>query len=135
MRFDTPLYLAGCAAWLPETSECAEAAVAAGRYDASEREASGYESVLVCEDLAPPEMAARAAASALERSGHAPDALDLVVHASIYHQGHDFWSPASYVQDAVGAANAIAVNVNQMCNGGAAALELAAGYLLADPRR
>src|SRR4051794_22420965 len=111
MRFETPIYLAACEAWLPATRDPAEEAVADGRYDADEWADSGYQSVLVSEDAAPPEMAARAAVRALERSGHEPADVALVLHASIYHQGHDFWSAASYVQHAIGADRAVSINV------------------------
>jgi 3-oxoacyl-[acyl-carrier-protein] synthase-3 len=57
----------------------------------------------------------------------------MVVHAWTYHQGHDFWSPAHYVAGQAGAVGAIAVGVQQMCNGGVAAIEIAAARMIADP--
>jgi 3-oxoacyl-[acyl-carrier-protein] synthase-3 len=77
-------------------------------------------------------MAVRAARSALATANWPATALDLVLHAWTHHQGQDFWSPAHYVADGVGATAALPIGVQQMCNGGAMALELAVGRMLAD---
>ncbi len=81
-----------------------------------------------------PQLAARAAADALRTSGTDPAEIDLLLHASIYYQGHDLWTPAAYVQRTIGG-HGLAVDVDQLCNGGMAALELAASFLRADPSR
>jgi 3-oxoacyl-[acyl-carrier-protein] synthase-3 len=56
-----------------------------------------------------------------------------VLHAWIYHQGHDFWSPPHYLAHQLGADDALPLGIQQMCNGGPAALETAAAWLTADP--
>jgi 3-oxoacyl-[acyl-carrier-protein] synthase-3 len=78
-------------------------------------------------------MAVRAAAGALAAARWPARTLNLMAHAWIHHQGHAFWSPAHYVAHRLGADRALPVGVRQMCNGGMAALELAASRILADP--
>ncbi|WP_262391696.1 ketoacyl-ACP synthase III family protein [Nocardiopsis sp. CNR-923] len=91
------MYVAGTGRWLPPTVRV-EDAVRDGRCRSSDVWRTGIESVCVSEDASGPEMAARAAREALARAG--VDHADLVLHASTYHQGHDMWAPASYVQRA-----------------------------------
>lgn len=132
MRYDD-LYVAGCGYWLPDTRS-AEQAVAEGRLGARTARETQALAVAVAEGpTAPsgPEMAVSAAHSALAQAaeaGHDP-AVDLLLHASVYYQGHDLWAPASYVQDRTVRGSAPAVEIRQLSNGGMAALELAAGYL------
>ncbi len=134
------LYVTGTGAWLPTSIPVAEA-VADGRYDREEQAVNDYESITVSTELAPPDMAVRAAKQALERSGQA-DEVAIVLHASAWYQGLDFWPTASYIHREVLAEHdksagryAPALDVAQMSNGGLAALELAASYLQADPSR
>jgi len=79
-------------------------------------------------------MAVLAARVALERAGCGPEDLHLLLHACAYHQGHDMWPAASYIQRFTGGGSYPAVEVRQMSNGGMMALTLAAGYLDADTR-
>jgi 3-oxoacyl-[acyl-carrier-protein] synthase III len=131
MRCDD-LFIAGLARHLPAALDVADA-VRDGRYDAGEQEANAYASVTVARGQAPPEMAARAGALALERSGVAPDEVGLLLHASAWFQGIDYWPAASYVHREVLGANrrAPALDVAQMCNGALGAVELGASHLLA----
>ncbi|MBB1152920.1 ketoacyl-ACP synthase III family protein [Amycolatopsis dendrobii] len=134
MRFDG-LYLAGLGSWLPPATTTAEA-VRSGQCSAETARKSEMESVLVApEGIAPPEMAARAARVALERSGVARGDIAVLLHATLFHQGYDLWSPAAYVQRAAVGGTCPAIEVRQVSNGGMAALDLAASYLLADPAR
>ncbi|GIJ60422.1 ketoacyl-ACP synthase III family protein [Virgisporangium aurantiacum] len=129
------LFVAGCATWLPPRAAAADE-VAAGRCDRALVDSTGCVSVAVAGDDEPaPEMAARAGRAALARSRLAPTDVDLILHASFFHQGHDLWAPASYVQQAVVGNHGLAMEVRQVSNGGMAALELAAAYLTADPGR
>jgi 3-oxoacyl-[acyl-carrier-protein] synthase III len=130
------LYIAGLGQHLPGTLDVAEA-VADGRYDAAEQAANEYVSVTVSDGQAPPEMAVDAARIALRRSGVETDHVALLLHASSWFQGLDFWPAASYLHREVlgGVRHAPAIDVQQMCNGTLGAVELAAGYLLADPGR
>lgn len=135
MRYDDALFVSASAAWLPRQRARAVDAVGRGEYSQDDLVDSQYESVAVSGDDSPPVMAARAAASALSRSSHNRDALGLVLHASAHHQGHDFWSAASFIQDQIAARSAWCLNINQMCNGGLAGLELASAFILASPER
>ncbi|MFF4449325.1 3-oxoacyl-ACP synthase [Streptomyces sp. NPDC001502] len=118
--------------WLPERADTAHEAVADGRIDPEEQATAGIRQLPVS-DLAAPEMAVRAARAALAAAGPDAPAPDLLIHAWIHHQGHDFWSPAHYVARELGAHHTLPVGIQQMCNGGAVGLELAAARLLADP--
>ncbi|MFI0816208.1 3-oxoacyl-ACP synthase [Streptomyces sp. NPDC021098] len=133
MKLDGPLYLSAASTWLPATVETPDDAVRAGRLAPEDVAATGYRRLPVSRAEAPPEMAVRAARRALEAAGDDPRDVGLLVHAWTYHQGHDFWSPAHYIAHGAGALDALPVGVQQMCNGGACALELAAARLRADP--
>jgi 3-oxoacyl-[acyl-carrier-protein] synthase-3 len=136
MRCDG-LFVAGIAHWLPAMVPVAEA-VAAGAYDAQEQARNDYASVTVAEaDDAPPVMAVRAARAALDRSSVAPGDISLLLHASFWFQGIDFWSAAPYIHNAVlpGNRHAPAIDISQMSNGSLGGVELAASYLAADPAR
>ncbi|MBO2445655.1 ketoacyl-ACP synthase III family protein [Actinomadura barringtoniae] len=136
MRCDG-LFLAGLAHRLPATMDV-DGAVADGRYDRAEQEADAYASVTVATDEAPPEMAVAAARLALGRAGTRPSDVALVLHASAWFQGVDYWPPAAYVhREVLGEAGryAPAMDVQQMCAGAMGAVELAASYLAADASR
>ncbi|MFG2696336.1 ketoacyl-ACP synthase III family protein [Kitasatospora sp. NPDC048407] len=131
MRF-TELTVRAARTWLPPRRSAADA-VLAGEVDAAVAEASGAVEVPVSADASGPELAVRAGRSALAAAGLPAGRLDLLVHGWIYHQGHDFWSPAHYVADRLGAGQAVPFGVQQMCHAGAMALHTAAGLLEADP--
>ncbi|MFD7735323.1 ketoacyl-ACP synthase III family protein [Kitasatospora phosalacinea] len=132
-----PLFVAGCASWLPPAVST-EQAVAAGEVTARDATRTGMTSVTVSTGQSAPEMAALAARVALRRADCPPQDVGLVLHASLYDQGHDLWAPASYVQRrALGElpVHAPAMEVKQVSNGGMASLELAAAYLRAGTDR
>ncbi|MGK5627338.1 ketoacyl-ACP synthase III family protein [Streptomyces sp. URMC 123] len=81
------------------------------------------------------EMAVHAARGALGRAGSGPADIELILHAGTYHQGHDMWPVASYIQRETVANSCPAVEIRQMSNGGMAALELAAAHLAAGSGR
>lgn len=131
MRCDD-LYVAGLARHLPGMLNVAEA-VADGRYDEQEHAANDYASVTVANGQAPPVMAVAAGGLALERSGVPAGEVSLLLHASAWFQGVDYWPAASYVHREVlgGNRRAPALDVAQMCNGALGAVELAASHLMA----
>ncbi|WP_433338434.1 ketoacyl-ACP synthase III family protein [Spirillospora sp. CA-294931] len=135
MRCDG-LFIAGVAHRLPPMTDVAEA-LADGRYDPGEQAFNEYAGVTVAESEAPAEMAAHAARRALERSGVPADDVSLLLHASAWFQGLDYWPAASYVHREVlrGSRHAPALDVQQMCNGALGAVELAASHLMAVPTR
>lgn len=135
MRLDD-LFVAGIGSWLPPAVDVTEA-IADGRYDPEEQAANEYLSITVAGDEAPPQMAVRAGRQALARSGVPSGDIALLLHASLWYQGVDFWPAASYIhQHVLGDARYVpAIDMHQMSNGSMAALELAASYLVADPSR
>lgn len=134
MRWDG-IYLAGVGTCLPDEEYTAEQAVADGVYDGAAAAANGIRAVRVASDDQPgPVLAAAAGKEALERSGHDPRDIDLVLHCYVAHQGRDMWSPASYVQRETGTVSSGAIEVRQGSNGVFAALELAASYLVSRPQ-
>ncbi|MFI7300092.1 ketoacyl-ACP synthase III family protein [Streptomyces sp. NPDC050121] len=122
--------IAGCAAWLPPRTPVADA-VAAGECDEALAMTTGMVSVAVAQDEPAPEMAARAARTALGRAGF--DDVSLILHASFFYQGHDLWAPASYIQRTAVGNQCPAIEVGQVSNGGMAALGLAVDHLRAGP--
>ncbi|WP_037607973.1 ketoacyl-ACP synthase III family protein [Streptacidiphilus rugosus] len=133
MRWEN-VYVAGLGAYLPEQVQTAEEAVALGLYDAEESVGNGIRAVRVANDEeAPPVMAAAAARRAIDRSGHQDQDFGLLLHASIGHQGQEFWTPANYVQNETIGGRGTALEIKQGSNGGLAAVELAASYLSARP--
>lgn len=124
------LFIAAASSWLPERMTLDEAE-RLGLADRSRVWNTGIESVCVSADRSAPEMAVLAARDALARAGSDPEDISLLLHACTYHQGHDMWPAASYIQHFCGGGTGPAIEVRQMSNGGMAALELAARYLAA----
>ncbi|MBU6529834.1 3-oxoacyl-ACP synthase [Streptomyces mayonensis] len=132
MHFPRPFAISGPTLWLPERRESASQAVRQGRLDSETAGELGHDALPVA-DQAPPELAVAAGRRALEAAGLDGRSVGLLLHAWIHYQGHDLWSPAHYIADRLEADSATPVGVQQVCNGGAAAVELAAARLLAEP--
>ncbi len=130
MRIAGRIRIESAAQWLPPHTVTLEEALGNGLLHPEDVEASGYRQLPVSTDLAAPEMAVLAAERALRAAGRTAAELSLTAHAWTYFQGHDFWSPAHYVAHRL-SAPAVPFGVQQMCNGGAIALELAVARLLA----
>ncbi|MDI3408225.1 ketoacyl-ACP synthase III family protein [Streptomyces cavernicola] len=126
-----PLVLSA-ATWVPSGRETVDEMLVAGRLAVDDTQGLALTEVPVA-DRAAPDMAVLAGRRALEASGVDPGRVGLVAHAWTYHQGHDFWSPAHYVARHVGAHAAFPVGVQQLSNGGAAALGMAVRQLIASP--
>ncbi|MDH6120750.1 3-oxoacyl-[acyl-carrier-protein] synthase-3 [Kitasatospora sp. GAS204A] len=125
MRHES-IYLAGHGSSLPAPSAVA-AAVEQGLLDARTARQTEALAVTVSDGTSGPEFAVAAARAAL--AGAPQVKVDLLLHASVYYQGHDLWAPASYLQRELLAEPCPAIEVRQLSNGGMAALQLAAGYL------
>jgi len=125
------VYLAGIGSHLPPAVSTAHA-VRQGWYDQDDAEMSGIAAVRIAGDTPAPELAVRAAAVALSRSGHDPDDIGAVLHTGTFHQGPDGWSAPHYVLRHTVNRPITAVEVRQGCLGMMAALELAAYRLAAD---
>jgi 3-oxoacyl-[acyl-carrier-protein] synthase III len=123
------LFIAGIGTYLPPATKVGQA-VADGRYDPEEAEDTQLESICEATDETPPDMAVSAARSALERSGHRPEDVSLILHASIYFQGLELYSTASYIHRAVlGTHSALAFEIKHASNGAMTSLDVAARYL------
>lgn len=134
MRYEG-LFIGGLGVSLPPLVDVG-IALADGTYDPADHAAYAYRSIAIGDEPAP-EMAARAGAEALSRSGVAPEDVAILLHACSWFQGVDYWPAASFVHRRVLAAarTAPAIEVRQMSNSVLAAVELAACHLLADPAR
>ncbi|MEU4657388.1 ketoacyl-ACP synthase III family protein [Streptomyces sp. NPDC023723] len=126
------VFLAGLGCWLPEPYPAAEA-VAAGLYDATVHAESGLRGVLVAGPEAPPDMAVRAARTALERSPGGAAAIGTVLHGSTFYQGPEMWSPAAYIMRELGIGGAGGTEIRNGCNSMLTGVELAAGLLAHQP--
>ncbi|WBB81517.1 ketoacyl-ACP synthase III family protein [Micromonospora sp. WMMD882] len=133
MRVES-LYVVGTGRRLPPVMTLEEAE-RAGHCERRQVWRTEVRSVCVSEDESGPEMAAHAARTAVRQAGAAPAEIDLILHADTWYQGHDMWAPASFVQREAVGNSCPAIEVRQMSNGGLCALDLAVGYLLADPER
>lgn len=126
-----PVYIASAAAWIP-SAESAKEAVAAGNYPADDMAANNIPCLPVATDeISVPDMGVIAGRRALDRAADViGDGVDLVLHASIYHQGRDHhWNSAPYIQRELGVTGAFALNIEGMSNGGMAAVDLATAQL------
>jgi 3-oxoacyl-[acyl-carrier-protein] synthase-3 len=132
MRYDVPLYLSAPSAVLGEREHTAADAVAGGLIDEENAARYAYTALRVS-DLAPVQLAERAVLATLAGADFSARAVGRLLYAWTHHQGHEFWSPAHYVADRVGASGAEPVGIQQMCNGGLSAIGQAGRDLIADP--
>ena len=128
------VFVAGLGAYIPESLSAARA-VELGLYDSEQQVRGGWLGAAVAGDMPAPDMAVRAANQALARSGHRPSDVDLLLHATFFHQGPDGWSPHHYVQRHTIGRHVPAFEIRQTCNGMLGAIELACCYLTASPDR
>jgi 3-oxoacyl-[acyl-carrier-protein] synthase-3 len=126
------VFLTGLGCWLP-TAYAASEAVAAGLYDATVFAESGLRSVLVAGTDSPPEMAVRAARTALTRSPGGGAAIGTVLHGSTFYQGPEMWSPSAYIMRELGISGAGSTEIRNGCNSMLTGVELAAGLLPYQP--
>ncbi len=129
MRWPAGIAVEAARTWLPDTAETAADAARRGALQADDLAAVGYQQLPVSEELAPPEMAVLAARRALVAAGRQPAEVGFLAHAWTYFQGQEFFSAPHYIADRLGTSAATPLGVQQMCNGGAAALAVAADQL------
>ncbi|CCH15754.1 ketoacyl-ACP synthase III family protein [Micromonospora lupini] len=120
--------------WYPSVRQTVAAAVACGDVRAKTATELGYTELPVSVDVAPPDMAVRAARPVLDRGRVPAGDLAMVLHASVHHQGHDAWSAPHYIAHQLAADRAVPIGLLQQCNGGAIGIELAIDRLRGDPR-
>ncbi|MCM2391781.1 ketoacyl-ACP synthase III family protein [Streptomyces albipurpureus] len=127
------VFVAGTGVWLGEP-ELARTAVESGVYNPEQHAADDIISVSVAdESMAPPDMAVHAATTALKRSGLDASDVELLIHSSIWFQGVEMWPAASYVAGHALGTGVTAFGLEQECNGGLGALEVAARQVAARP--
>jgi 3-oxoacyl-[acyl-carrier-protein] synthase-3 len=121
------IYINACESYLPETRFTVDQAVAENKYDQKDAEADGYTAASVEENLWPSDMAMQAADKVLKKSGVSATDLSLITYSAIHRHGHKhLWQPAAYIQDQLGAQQAMAFSLNHGCN----ALMLSAGMAM-----
>lgn len=128
------VFVSGNGVRLPSTLMVADA-IASGECEPKLVARTDVESVSVSPHESAAEMAVEAARVALARAGSAPDDVDLILHATTYHQGQDLWPVGSYIQRETVRNSCLALEIRQMSNGGLAAMDLAVSYLTARPGR
>jgi 3-oxoacyl-[acyl-carrier-protein] synthase-3 len=134
MRYDG-LFLAGVGSHLPP-AVLVDEALETGRYDAEEQLSSGQQAVTIAgPDDSQPDMAVRAGRIALERSGHRPADVTLLLHAVTSYNGLDGWNAGCYLQKEILDGAGLSFEIRQLSNGAMASIELAAAYLRAAPDR
>jgi 3-oxoacyl-[acyl-carrier-protein] synthase-3 len=129
----TPVFITSAAAWIPP-AESAKKAVASGKYAEADLEVNNIVCLPVAkDDITVPDMGVAAGRRALDRAADVVDGhVDLLVHASLYHQGRDWgWTSSAYIQRELGITDAFSVNLDGLSNGGMAALDYAVGQLQA----
>ncbi|MGH3737893.1 MAG: ketoacyl-ACP synthase III family protein [Micromonosporaceae bacterium] len=132
MRYDE-MYVESTGVWFPPAVDVADA-VASGAYDVGNARRADLGSVAVSDEPGV-DLAARAIRCALQRSRFGPGDIDLLLYATANYVGLDAWNAAAYLQRETLTERALAVELRQLSNGGMAAIELAAGQLLAHPER
>lgn len=128
-----PVFITSAAAWIPP-AESAREAVANGNYAEDDFKVNNIVCLPVATDgTTVPDMGVIAARRALDRAADViGDHVDLVVHASLYHQGRDWgWTSSAYIQRELGITDAFSVNLDGLSNGGMAAMDYAVGQLQA----
>lgn len=133
MRLFGTVIITGATTHLPAMAEKAATALTDGLITQDDATQVGYDELPISHDQSAPELAVSAGRKALHAAGLPAEDVDLLVHAWTYYQGHDFWSPAHYVANQLGARHAQPLGLQQMCNGGASAIEIVAARLAADP--
>jgi 3-oxoacyl-[acyl-carrier-protein] synthase-3 len=134
MKLDRKIGVRAASVWLPERRQTVQEAIESGELTAARTDGLGVRSLPVAGDESAAQMAVLAGRDALRRGGVDPARLSLIAHASVYHQGHDFWPVSHYIASELGCSSGtFPMGVDQGSNGGAAALRAAVTTLLADP--
>ncbi|MDN5805066.1 MAG: hypothetical protein L0H26_10870, partial [Microlunatus sp.] len=133
------IYVAAVAKSLPQARPISDE-VALGRIDEVTARRMAMRSVCVCDCSGPPaDHAVEAARVAVPGSAAlgATGPFVASLHASMWHQGFDMWSAASYVQRGALDQGCFSLDISQLSSGGMAGLELGARQLRGhrDPAR
>ncbi|BEL09794.1 hypothetical protein Q0Z83_079850 [Actinoplanes sichuanensis] len=109
---------------LPATTDTLSTAIAEGRLRGRHPEVDPS-TALPATAGSPIDLAAAAARTVLERTGHPAAEVEDLYYAWTYFQGAHFWSPAHALADRTGLTSANPIGLQQMCNGAGAAVHLA----------
>lgn len=123
MRWDD-IYINGTGRFLPERVAVPQA------YDQNAMRLADYVSYTESADLTAPEMAARAAKAALDRSDHTASDIAALVYALFDETDHI--APVCHLQRVLPAPDALAFELGAASDGGSRGLLVAAGLLRAD---
>ncbi|MEV4514720.1 ketoacyl-ACP synthase III family protein [Dactylosporangium sp. NPDC049525] len=128
MRFDE-LWLASVGTYIPPVLSVADAA----RQGWCDAEQDGWTGVAVAGDMAPVDLALRAARSAMARSGVDPADVGLLLHVTSAPQGPNGWNPQHYLEHHAIGRGVPAIELRQGSAGMLNAFDLAAGHLTRGP--
>lgn len=132
---DEPVGIAGVGWYLPEgTMSAQEVADAAGvaLEVITDHVGLGVKCIAGPDDHAA-DMATAAAHHAFERTGIAPDEIDLVIFSGEGPVDWNGWSPAASIQERLAIHHAFAFDVHNACCGANVAMTIAAGLMHRDP--
>lgn len=128
------VFVAGLGVYLPDRVLSAEDAVASGEYDREESIRNEIHEVRGADGTSAPDLAIEAARAALSSSsGEEPWVVGL--HADLGFQGHDWWTPATYVARRLDLDVELCAEVRQGSCGGIVALTLASAMIAANAGR
>jgi 3-oxoacyl-[acyl-carrier-protein] synthase-3 len=132
-----PVGILGYGLYIPTPRHTAEdiAAGSGGRWTADAvREKLGIHAKAVPgEDDGTQEMGVRAARDALARTGVDPMELDLILCMGEEYKEYPLTTSGIYIQEAIGARRAWAIDIQQRCNTTVAALKMARDMMVAEP--
>lgn len=121
------IYIEGFGSYLPDRREQASDMVTEGRFDPVEQQKTGQTSVAVSDpDIgeSAPEMAVFAGRAALADSGISSNEIDLLVHAVVLHNGLEAWNCGAYIQNELGIADCLPIEIRTACAGAIVGIEL-----------
>ncbi len=131
-----PIGILGYGLYLPTPRHTAEdvAAGSGGRWTAQAvREKLGLEQKpMPGPDDGTQQMGVRAALDAMQRTGVKPDEIDLILCMGEEYKEYPLTTSGIYIQEAIGARRAWAIDVQQRCNTTVAALKIAKDMMVAD---
>lgn len=123
------VWINGLGSFVPET-ESIESALQRGLCTESEAKEHQMTGAAVAGSVSAPEMAVRAARTAMADAGIETASVRLLLYADTWHQGPEGWFPQYYVQRELGLREANALEVRQGCNGMLNAIDIAAPYVM-----
>lgn len=121
------LYIEGLGVYLPQGREYASEVVESGHFSQTEHDKTGQRSVVVAkadQGESAPEMAVNAARTAIRDSGRDGDDIALLVHAVVLHNGLEAWNCGAYIQDQLGLATCMPIEIRVACAGAIVGMEM-----------